>query len=95
MSIMVGTGLVLESVIQEVSESDYGPLSDEFKQIVVETEKGKPFDEALLDFSNRAGSDRIKQVIEILIEASEPSASLSDKLMDVWEKMRGERRGVA
>ncbi|HDY73540.1 MAG TPA: hypothetical protein ENH51_00300, partial [Euryarchaeota archaeon] len=53
MAVAVRTGLVLESVIQEISEAEYGPLSEEFARITLEIRKGRPLKEALLAFAKR------------------------------------------
>ncbi|MFQ5887622.1 MAG: hypothetical protein ACE5HY_02875, partial [Candidatus Hydrothermarchaeales archaeon] len=42
MAVAVRTGLVLESVIQEISEADYGALSFEFGRVTVEIRRGRP-----------------------------------------------------
>ncbi|MFQ5975870.1 MAG: type II secretion system F family protein, partial [Candidatus Hydrothermarchaeales archaeon] len=59
MAVAVRTGLVLESVIQEISEADYGPLSAEFARVTVEIRRGRPLKDALMAFARRTGSMNI------------------------------------
>ncbi|MFQ5815967.1 MAG: type II secretion system F family protein [Candidatus Hydrothermarchaeaceae archaeon] len=91
MSVAIRTGLVLESVIKEVSESEYGPLSDEFAQIVVEMRRGRSLKDALNGFSKRAGSKEVQRAMRLLLEGVEFGGPISDVLDEVSEDMRAVR----
>ncbi len=91
MSVSIRTGLVLESVIKEISEADYGPLSEEFAQIVVEMRRGRSLKEAMLAFSDRVGSKAVGRSMRLLLEGVEFGGPISDVLDEVSEDMRAVR----
>jgi flagellar protein FlaJ len=88
MSVSMRTGLVLESVIQEIAEAEYGPLSEEFHQVVFELKKGRPLKEALIGFSRRMDSKEIERAIRLLLEGVESGGPISEVLDEVSEDMR-------
>lgn len=88
MAVAVRTGLVLESVIQEVSEAEYGPLSEEFARITLEIRKGRPLKEALLAFARRTRSKDIQRIMRLVLEGVEAGGPIADVLDDVSENMR-------
>lgn len=91
MSVAIRTGLVLESVIKEISEAEYGPLSEEFAQIIVEMRRGRSLKDALLGFSKRVGSKEVQRAIRLLIEGIEFGGPISEVLEEVSEDMRAVR----
>lgn len=91
MSVAVKTGLVLESVIKEVSEAGYGVLSEEFAQVVVEMNRGRSLRDALLGFSTRVGSRDVKRTMRLLLEGVEFGGPISEVLDEVSEDMRATR----
>jgi flagellar protein FlaJ len=91
MSVAIRTGLVLESVIKEISEAEYGPLSDEFAQIVVEMRRGRSLKDALNGFSKRVGSKEVQRAMRLLLEGVEFGGPISDVLDEVSEDMRAVR----
>ncbi len=88
MSVSMRTGLVLESVIQEIAEADYGALSEEFHQVVFELRKGRPLKEALIGFSMRMNSKDIERAVRLLLEGVESGGPISEVLDEVSEDMR-------
>ncbi|MEE8168000.1 MAG: type II secretion system F family protein [Candidatus Hydrothermarchaeales archaeon] len=91
MSVAIRTGLVLESVIKEISESEYGPLSEEFAQIVVEMRRGRSLKDALMAFSNKVGSKEVSRAMHLLLEGVEFGGPISDVLDEVSDDMRAVR----
>ncbi len=91
MSVSIKTGLVLDAVIQEIAESDYGALSDEFAKVVMEMRRGRPVKEALLAFARRTGSKQIERAIRLLVEGLEAGGPISDVLEEVAEDIRAVR----
>ena len=91
MAVSVRTGLVLESVVGEIAEAEYGALSDEFSQIVVEMKRGRPLKEAMLGFSRRSGSKEVERAIRLLLEGVEFGGPIADVLDEVSEDMRAVR----
>lgn len=88
MAVAVRTGLVLESVIQEVSEAEYGPLSEEFARITLEIRKGRPLKEALLAFARRTRSKDIQRIMRLILEGVEAGGPIADVLDEVSDNMR-------
>ncbi len=88
MAVAVRTGLVLESVIQEVSEAEYGPLSEEFARITLEIRKGRPLKEALIAFGRRTRSKDIQRIMRLILEGVEAGGPIAEVLDEVSENMR-------
>lgn len=88
MSVAIRTGLVLESVIQEISEAEYGALSDEFAQVVVEIRRGRPLRDAFLNFSARTDSKEVRRAVQLLLEGLESGGPISDVLEEVSDDLR-------
>jgi flagellar protein FlaJ len=88
MAVAIKTGLVLESVIAEIGEADYGPLSEEFAQVVLEIKRGRTLRDAFLNFALRSGSKDIVRAINLLLEGMESGGPISDVLDEVSEDMK-------
>ena len=88
MAVAVRTGLVLESVIQEIAEAEYGPLSEEFARITLEIRKGRPLKEALIAFARRTRSKDIQRIMRLILEGVEAGGPIADVLEEVSENMR-------
>lgn len=88
MSVAIKTGLVLESVIAEIGEADYGPLSEEFAQVVLEIKRGRTLRDAFLNFAARSGSKDIIRAVNLLLEGMESGGPISDVLEEVSEDMK-------
>jgi len=88
MAVAVRTGLVLESVIQEIAEAEYGPLSEEFARITLEIRKGRPLKEALIAFARRTRSKDIQRIMRLILEGVEAGGPIADVLDEVSENMR-------
>jgi flagellar protein FlaJ len=91
MAVSIRTGMVLEAVIQEIAEAEYGALSDEFAQITLEMRRGRPLKDALLAFSRRTGSKQIERAMRLLLEGIESGGPISDVLEEVSEDIRAVR----
>ncbi len=91
MSVAIRSGLVLESVIQEIAQAEYGALSEEFSQIMVEMRRGLPLKDALMGFSKKIGSKEIQRAVRLLLEGIESGGPISDVLDEVSEDMRAVR----
>jgi flagellar protein FlaJ len=88
MAVAIKTGLVLESVIAEIGEADYGPLSEEYAQVVLEIKRGRTLRDAFLNFALRSGSKDIVRAINLLLEGMESGGPISDVLDEVSEDMK-------
>jgi len=88
MAVSVRTGLVLESVIQEIAGADYGALSEEFSRVILEIRKGRPLKDALIAFGRRAGSKNLQRIMSLVIEGIEAGGPIADVLDEVSDNMR-------
>ncbi len=88
MSVAIKTGLVLESVIAEIGEADYGALSEEFAQVVLEVKRGRTLRDAFMNFAVRSESKDIIRAINLLLEGIESGGPISDVLDEVSEDMK-------
>ena len=88
MSVAIKTGLVLESVIAEIGEADYGALSEEFAQVVLEVKRGRTLRDAFMNFAVRSESKDIIRAINLLLEGMESGGPISDVLDEVSEDMK-------
>jgi flagellar protein FlaJ len=88
MSVAIRTGLVVESVIKEIADGNYGVLSDEFSRISIEMKKGRPLKEALLAFSKRSGSKEVGRAMRLVIEGIESGGPISEVLDEVSDDLR-------
>lgn len=91
MAVAVRTGLVLESVIQEISEADYGPLSAEFARVTVEIRRGRPLKDALMAFAYRTNSTNIQRSMTMILEGMESGGPIADILDEISDDMRAVR----
>ncbi len=91
MAVSIRSGLVLESVINEIAEAEYGPLSEEFMRVIVEIRKGRSLKEALLSFAKRSGSPEIKRAMTLLLEGIEAGGSVPEVLDEVADDIRAIR----
>ena len=92
MDVGIRSGLVLESVIKNIVESNYGAISEEFAKILVEVRKGRSLRDALLSFARRTRSPIVTRAITLMIEGIESGAPISDVLDDISEDVRAVRQ---
>ncbi len=92
MAVGIRSGLVLESVIKNIVESNYGAISEEFAKILVEVRKGRSLRDALLSFAKRTRSPIVTRAITLMIEGLESGAPISDVLDDISEDVRAVRQ---
>ncbi|MFQ6135778.1 MAG: type II secretion system F family protein [Candidatus Hydrothermarchaeales archaeon] len=91
MAVAVRTGLVLEGVIQEISEADYGPLSEEFGRVTVEIRRGRPLKDALTAFADRTDSKNVQRSMRMILEGVEAGGPIADVLDEVSDDLRAVR----
>lgn len=91
MAVSIRTGLVLESVVQEIAESNYGALSDEFQLVVLEMRKGRQLKDAMLSFSARSDSKQVERAMRLLLEGIESGGPISEVLDEVSDDIRAVR----
>lgn len=74
-----------EDVLQSISESDYGILSNEFRKVYNEIKKGESADNALEKMAERSSSAILKRAVNILVSGYRTGIDLSDALREAAE----------
>lgn len=85
MAAILRAGGTTEDALEEVGNSDYGPLSADIKQALLELKEGKPFDEVLLDAAVQTGSPLFRRTATIIIDAKRAGAGLADVMDAIAE----------
>ena len=85
---LLKTGGTYEYAIRELTTYDYGPLNDEFENVLLRLEQGYNFEESLSIVAENVDSQMVKKTISIISDSIKAGASLSDILEDLSEDMR-------
>lgn len=85
---LLKTGGTYEYAIRELTSFDYGPLTEEFKQVLIRLEQGYNFEEALSIISENVNSQMVRKTIDIITDAIKAGASLADILEDLSQDMK-------
>ena len=78
MAAVLKAGGTTESALEEVSNSDYGPLSDDLKMALRQLREGRAFDEVMEDAAGKTGSHVFKRCISIILGARRAGAGLAE-----------------
>ena len=88
MAAILRAGGTTEDALEEVGNSDYGPLSADIKQGLLELKEGKPFDEVLQNIALTTGSPLFKRTATIIVDAKRAGAGLSDVMEAIADDAR-------
>ncbi|MBU1197927.1 type II secretion system F family protein [Candidatus Micrarchaeota archaeon] len=88
MSSILRAGGTTEDALEEVANSDYGPLSTELKVALIQLKEGKPFDDVLYDAAMDSGSELFRRTVTIIIDAKRAGAGLADVMDAIAEDAR-------
>ncbi|MFH0972090.1 MAG: type II secretion system F family protein [Candidatus Micrarchaeota archaeon] len=88
MAAILRAGGTTEDALEEVGNSDYGPLSFDIKQGLLELKEGKPFDEVLQDIALQTGSPLFKRTATIIVDAKRAGAGLADVMESIADDAR-------
>ncbi len=88
MSSILRAGGTTEDALEEVANSDYGPLSVDLKMALIHLKEGKPFDDVLLDVAEETGSELFRRTATIIIDAKKAGAGLADVMDSIAEDTR-------
>ena len=98
-AVVLRAGSTVESALEEVSISDYGPLADDLRVTLKQLREGKSFDEALMNTALDSGSELFRRVAIIIIDAKKAGAGLANVMEaiadDARELMRIRRERVS
>jgi pilus assembly protein TadC len=81
MVLHVTSGVSLYDGVKEISNAGYGFVSDEFKEVIVDVEKGMSFDEALENLALRTDSEFTKRIMWQLVNAMRAGSSIENALV--------------
>ncbi|MFH1443345.1 MAG: type II secretion system F family protein [Candidatus Micrarchaeota archaeon] len=88
MAAILRAGGTTEDALEEVGNSDYGPLSADIKQGLLELKEGKPFDEVLQDIALQTGSPLFRRTVTIIVDAKRAGAGLADVMESIADDAR-------
>jgi flagellar protein FlaJ len=92
MSIEVRAGVGIYKSMESVATSGYGPLSDGFRRVLSNIEKGVPAEEALESWAEHTRSEGLRRMVSHLVRALRTGGSLSDIMVTIAEDVAFERR---
>ena len=87
----VRAGLALNSALVYATQSQSGPLRQEFGSALAEIRLGRPRSEALLSLSDRIGESQLAAAILTIVQAEELGANLSHVLHTLAAEVRDSR----
>ncbi len=79
--IKVGSGVPIFNALLDVSNSDYGLVSEEFKIAVEEIQSGIPQEVALQNLSKRVPSQSLRRAVDILVNAIKSGSDVHGTLI--------------
>jgi pilus assembly protein TadC len=89
-SSVLKAGGTIESALEEISESDYGPMSVVVATGLRHLREGKTVDDVILEMAQASGSKLFRRTAKIIIDSKKSGAGLSD----VLEAIAGNTRDV-
>ena len=92
MSIEIRAGVGIYKTMQSIASSGYGPLSDGFRWVLYQVEKGVPTEEALAAWANRTKSESLSRVTSHIIRALRTGGNLSEIMVTIAEDVSFERK---
>jgi flagellar protein FlaJ len=81
-------GGTVESALEEVSESDYGPLSVDVERGLKQLREGRSIDEALIDMAGKSGSRLFVRIARVVVDSRKAGAGLAEVLESIAEDAR-------
>ncbi len=94
LSVALYGGLGLQEACVAVSERVHGPLGDELARCVQQIERGQRFDDALVEFRDRAGT-AYRGVVSAILATQRYGLPLAATLERLGSEARAERRRLA
>ena len=88
MSDTLKAGGTYEYALREVTNSDYGPLTDEMSLALRRLEEGENLETSLRGFANSVESKLVKRSINIIIDSIKAGAGLADVLDEISDDIR-------
>lgn len=89
-SSVLKAGGTVESALEEIAESDYGPMSTVIAQGLKHLREGKTVDDVMIEMADGSGSRLFKRTAKIIIDSKKSGAGLSE----VLEAIAGNTRDI-
>ncbi len=92
MGIEIRAGVGIFNTMDSIAMANYGKLSEGFKYVLGNIQKGMPTEEALESWAYSTKSDSLQRVIGHLVRAIRTGGNLSDIMMTISQDISFERR---
>lgn len=91
----VSAGLALPAAMSKVSETQSGPVAEEFSRVLTEVQLGKPRPEAFKAMTLRTGEKSLKKFANSILQIDTFGIPVSNVLLEQSKQMRSARRESA
>ncbi|MBI5036816.1 type II secretion system F family protein [Candidatus Micrarchaeota archaeon] len=88
MALILKAGGTTETALEEVSQADYGPLTEDLKGSLKQLKEGKSFDAVLFEVAQKSGSILFERTVLIVMDAKRAGAGLADIMFSIAEDAR-------
>ena len=88
MAVVLKAGGTVENAIEEASQAEYGPLSEELENALQQLRRGKVFEEVMRDAALYSGSKLFERVSVIISDAKKAGAGLSETMSAIADDAR-------
>ena len=92
MSIEIRAGVGIYKTMESIATSGYGPLSDGFRWVLHQVEKGVPTEDALSAWAERTRSESLSRVVSHLVRALRTGGNLSEIMVTIADDVAFERK---
>lgn len=92
MSIQVRAGVGIYDTMESIANSDYGRLSEGFRWVLDNIEKGMSTEDALEAWGRRTKSQSVRRVVGHIVRAIRTGGNLSNIMVEIAEDVSFERR---
>jgi archaeal flagellar protein FlaJ len=92
-------GMTLPQALDDAAKRDHGPLTPELKRLTVQMSWGYSFEDALIAFGKRIGTNLVQRILPLIIEASRSGGKVEHvfepmgKFIQTNNLMEKERKG--
>ncbi len=88
MSTSLRAGVSIDAALEDVADSGYGALSEEFERTLAQIRRGRAIEDALRGMATRVKSDLYERAFFLIVEGMERGAELADVLEAVSDDIR-------
>ena len=87
-SAVLKAGGTVESALEEISQSDYGPISVIIENGLKQLREGKSIDDVLMEMAAKSGSKLFRRISSVVVDSRKAGAGLSEVLEAIAEDSR-------